>query len=77
MNKRNAAVAVMVVVVVAAAIGFPYYLSWWDHKNCSESGGTWSEAQDACIEPRNADIPDTRGSAAHEDDNQGGDRPRE
>jgi len=64
-------------VVVIAGAAFPLYSSWWDHKNCRESGGNWNESAGECIELPNADIPDTRGSAAHEDDNQGGDKPRE
>ena len=59
--------------VLIAAVGYPFYFNWWDHRNCSESGGTWNEAQNECVEPRNADIPDTS-KAMHD---QGGDKPRE
>ena len=59
--------------VLIAAVVYPIYFNWWDHKNCSESGGTWNEAQGECIEPRNADIPNTS-NAPHD---QGGDKPRE
>jgi hypothetical protein len=64
-------------VVLVLFIAYPLYFNWWDHKSCRDSGGTWNEAAGQCVEPRNADIPDTRGSPSFEDDNQGGDRPRE
>jgi hypothetical protein len=70
MNKRNAALGVMVAVVVAALVGYPYYFDWWDHKSCAESGGTWNEAQDECIEPLDADIPDT-GKSLHSQPDEG------
>ena len=57
--------------LVIVAVGYPAYFNWWDHKNCRESGGHWNEAAGECVEPRDADIPDTRGSPAHEDDNSG------
>jgi hypothetical protein len=62
------------VVVVAGAVGYPYYFDWWDHKNCRDSGGTWNEAQGACIEPKNARF-EASGSPHFEDDNQAGDKP--
>jgi hypothetical protein len=63
MSKRNVKLAAIVVAaVLIAAIGYPYYFDWWDHKSCEESGGTWNETRDACIEPRGADIPDTEKS---------------
>lgn len=72
MNKRNVKLGVIVVVaLLIAVIGYPFYFKWWDHKTCEESGGRWDEAQGACIEPRGADIPDT------EADYSGGARPRE
>jgi hypothetical protein len=64
-------------VIVICSLAFPAYFNWWDHRSCHDSGGHWNEAADQCIELPNADIPDTRGSPAHEDDNQGGDKPRE
>jgi hypothetical protein len=74
MNKRNAKLAAIVgVAVLAAAIGYPMYFNWWDHKNCSESGGTWNEARDECIEPRGTNIPDTELSRH----SSGGESPRE
>ena len=74
MDKRNLKPWIIVgTAVVIAAVGYPFFFNWWDHKNCSASGGSWNEAQDKCIEPRNADIPNTE-SALHD---QGGDKPRE
>jgi hypothetical protein len=62
---------------VIVSVAYPLYFNWWDQKSCHDSGGNWNEAAGKCIEPRNTNIPDTEGSAAYEDDNQGGDRPRE
>jgi hypothetical protein len=74
MSKRNVKLAAIVVAaLLIAAVGYPYYFDWWDHKNCSESGGTWNEAQGECIEPRGADIPNTEKSLH----SSGGDKPRE
>lgn len=59
--------------LLVVAVGYPFYFNWWDRKNCNESGGGWNEAQGECIEPRNADIPNTS-NALHDE---GGDKPRE
>jgi hypothetical protein len=76
MDKRRLKPWIIVgAAVLIAAVGYPFYFNWWDHKNCSESGGTWNEAQGECVEPRNADIPNT--SKAVHDQPQGGDKPRE
>ena len=50
---------VLAVAVVLAGVGLPFYFNWWDHKNCSDSGGTWSAADDKCVEAAGANIPDT------------------
>lgn len=63
---------IMVAAIIIAAVGYPYYFTWWDHKNCAESGGTFNEARGECIEPRNTNIPDTQESL-----HSGGDKPRE
>jgi hypothetical protein len=46
-------------IVVIVALAYPHYFRWWDGRSCRESGGSWSETQDKCIEPRNTDIPNT------------------
>jgi hypothetical protein len=74
MEKRRLKPFVIVgAAVLIAAVGYPFYFSWWDHRNCSESGGTWNEQLDECVEPRNADIPNTEKSLH----SSGGDKPRE
>lgn len=73
-NKRKLKPWLIVgAAVLIAAIGYPFYFKWWDHKTCEESGGTWNEAQKACIEARGADIPDTEKSLH----SSGDDKPRE
>jgi hypothetical protein len=62
MDKRTVYLALAVLVIVVAVFIYPRYFNWWDNKNCSESGGTWSEAQGECVEPRGADIPNTEKS---------------
>jgi hypothetical protein len=60
--------------VVIVSIAYPAYFRWWDHRSCQDSGGHWNEASGECIEPRGADIPDTKGSSSFEDDNQAGEK---
>lgn len=63
MDKRNLRLSLIVGgAVLIAAVGYPFYFNWWDHKNCQESGGFWDEAQDKCVEPSGADIPNTEKS---------------
>jgi hypothetical protein len=59
--------------VIIAAVAYPFYFDWWDHRTCQESGGTWNEARGECVEPRGAEIPDTEKSLH----SSGGDNPRE
>ena len=73
MSKRNVYILLAVLVVIVGAFIYPRYFDWWDNENCTESGGTWNEEQDKCIEPRNADIPNTS-PAPHDE---GGAKPRE
>jgi hypothetical protein len=74
MNMRKGKLWIVLgAAVILAAVGYPFYFNWWDHKNCQESGGTWNEAQGKCVEPRGADIPGTE-NALHD---RGGDKPRE
>lgn len=73
LGKRQVYLLLAVIVVVVGGLIYPRYFDWWDGRNCAASGGTFDEAQDKCIEPRNADIPNT-GTAAHDE---GGDKPRE
>jgi hypothetical protein len=72
LGKREVYIALAVVVALVALL-YPHYFNWWDHRNCTESGGTWNEAQDKCVEPRGADIPDTKPSVYDD----GGAKPRE
>lgn len=65
------------IAAVIVGTAYPMYFRWWDNKSCHESGGRWDEAQHACIEPRNADIPNTSGSTTMEDDNQSGESKRQ
>jgi len=62
---------------VIVSIAYPVYFRYWDHRSCEDSGGRWNQAEHACIEPRNANIPDTEGSKTYEDDNQAGQTSRE
>jgi len=78
MNKRKWWPYVVIgVAAVIVSVAYPVYFNWWDHKNCRDSGGRWNEAAGECVELRNTDIPNTSGSTPFEDDNQGGDKPRE
>lgn len=61
-KTRKVAIALGAAVLLAA-VAYPVYFNWWDHHSCSESGGFWDEAQDKCIEPDHADIPNTSESA--------------
>ena len=49
------------VAAVIVSVAYPMYFRYWDHRSCVDSGGQWNQAERACIEPRNADIPDTWG----------------
>jgi hypothetical protein len=63
MDKRNLRLGLIVGgAVLIAAVGYPFYFDWWDHRSCRESGGFWDEAQDKCVEPEGADIPNTEKS---------------
>jgi len=62
---------------VIVSVAYPMYFRYWDHRSCVDSGGQWNQAERACIEPRNADIPDTSGSKTMEDDNQNGQSARQ
>jgi hypothetical protein len=62
MSKRRVYLALAALVVIVGAFVYPRYFNWWDNKNCSESGGTWVEAQGECVEPRGTDIPNTEKS---------------
>ena len=59
LGKRQVYLLLAALVVLVAGFVYPRYFDWWDHDNCAESGGTWDEAHDKCVEPRNADIPNT------------------
>ena len=60
MDKRTTKVGIALgAAVLIAAVGYPFYFNWWDHHNCTESGGFWDEKQDECVEPDHADIPNT------------------
>jgi hypothetical protein len=72
MDKRNLKPWIIVgAAVLIAAVAYPHYFKWWDHRNCAQSGGTYSEAEGACIEPRGAKF------ATEESLHSGGDKPRE
>ncbi len=58
-NRKFKPWIIIGIAVLIAAVGYPFYFNWWDHKNCRESGGQWNESQGECIEPRGADIPKT------------------
>ena len=60
------------IAAVVVSVAYPAYFRWWDHKSCHDSGGEWSSQQHECIEPRNTDIPGTRGAKALADDDQDG-----
>jgi len=71
LNVENRGIAkkwgiVLAVLVVLAGVGYPVYFNWWDHHNCTESGGSWNEADDKCVEPAGADIPNTSKSKVDE-----------
>ncbi|MBC8026275.1 MAG: hypothetical protein H7Y89_09810 [Steroidobacteraceae bacterium] len=72
LSKRNVYIMLAVLAVVVLVIYQPLF-AWWDNKSCTESGGTFSSEQNKCIEPRNADIPNTS-PAPHDE---GGAKPRE
>jgi hypothetical protein len=74
MDKRKLKPWIIVgTAVIIAAIAYPFYFDWWDHRTCQESGGTWNDARNECVEPRGAEIPDTERSLH----SSGGDNPRE
>jgi hypothetical protein len=64
MDRRATKVGIALgAVVLIAAVAYPMYFNWWDHHSCAQSGGSWNESRDECVEPDNADIPNTRESA--------------
>jgi hypothetical protein len=72
-NRKFKPWIIIAAAITIAAVAYPFYFNWWDHKNCSESGGIWDEAQGKCIEPRGAHIPDTEPAGY----DSGGAKPRE
>lgn len=76
LSKRNVYILLAALAVVVAILYRPLF-AWWDDKSCTESGGTYSEEQNKCIEPRNADIPNTSPAVPDAPQGDGGAKPRE